>query len=232
MCSEEKQENIQLPWQPHGRDLREVSPVALAFVGDGVYEVLVRQRLVTRTRLAPGRLHGLAVKFVSAAGQSRALEAILPLLTEEEYDGIVKLADFLKSLENGSHFIVKRTELRQIMCHDLTHLRAVDTVSRNFDLVCIKLARVTPCPWGMGIYTANEQKERVIAPAHPFPDPVRTVRCLLGGTAHSKSGNLIELVHRFRSRMVFSGTPDTVTHLRHVLVDSLRTWESVLMVLI
>lgn len=84
MCSEEKQENIQLPWQPHHRDLREVSPVALAFVGDGVYEVLVRQRLVTRTRLAPGRLHGLAVKFVSAAGQSRALEAILPLLTEEE----------------------------------------------------------------------------------------------------------------------------------------------------
>ena len=84
MCSEEKQENIRLPWQPHHRDLREVSPVALAFVGDGVYEVLVRQRLVTRTRLAPGRLHGLAVKFVSAAGQSRALEAILPLLTEEE----------------------------------------------------------------------------------------------------------------------------------------------------
>ena len=53
-------------------------------MGDGVYEVLVRQRLVTRTRLAPGRLHGLAVKFVSAAGQSRALEAILPLLTVEE----------------------------------------------------------------------------------------------------------------------------------------------------
>lgn len=84
MCSDVKRESIQLPWEPHDRDLREVSPVALAFVGDGVYEVLVRQRLVTRTRLAPGRLHSLAVKFVSAAGQSRALEAILPLLSEEE----------------------------------------------------------------------------------------------------------------------------------------------------
>ena len=154
------------------------------------------------------------------------------LLTEEEYDGIVKLADFLKSLENGSHFIVKRTELGQIMCHDLTHLRAVDTVPRDFDLVCIKLARVTPCPWGMGIYTANEQKERVIAPAHPFPDPVRTVRCLLGGTAHSKSGNLIELVHRFRTRMVFSGPSHTVSDLRHILVYGPGTRESVLVVLV
>lgn len=68
----------------HHRDVRELSPVALAFVGDGVYEVLVRQRLVTETRLPPAKLHGRAVRFVSAAGQSRILEFLFPMLTEEE----------------------------------------------------------------------------------------------------------------------------------------------------
>ena len=49
-------------------DIHEQSPIALAFVGDGVFEVLVRARLVERTRLVPNRLHAAAVKFVSAKG--------------------------------------------------------------------------------------------------------------------------------------------------------------------
>ena len=67
-------------------DIREHSPLALAFVGDGVYELLVRSREVERTRLQPGRLHGGAVKFVSAKGQFEALQFLEPLLTEEERD--------------------------------------------------------------------------------------------------------------------------------------------------
>ena len=65
-------------------DIRELSPLSLAFVGDGVYEVLVRQRLVERTRLLPGRLHGETVKFVSAKGQVKAVALIEDALTEEE----------------------------------------------------------------------------------------------------------------------------------------------------
>ena len=67
-------------------DIREHSPLALAFVGDGVYELLVRSREVERTRLQPGRLHSGAVKFVSAKGQFEALQFLEPLLTEEERD--------------------------------------------------------------------------------------------------------------------------------------------------
>lgn len=65
-------------------DIRELSPLALAFVGDGVYELLVRSRLVRTSRLAPGRLHAAAVEYVSAKGQFAALAAIAPLLTEAE----------------------------------------------------------------------------------------------------------------------------------------------------
>ena len=64
--------------------MRQYSPLALAYLGDGVYELLVRDRLIRRKNCPNGTLHREALHFVSAAGQSDGLEAILPLLTEEE----------------------------------------------------------------------------------------------------------------------------------------------------
>ena len=65
-------------------DIREQSPLSLAFVGDAVLELLVRQRLVETTRLLPGRLHTVATRYVSARAQSRELAILEPVLTEEE----------------------------------------------------------------------------------------------------------------------------------------------------
>ncbi len=67
-------------------DIKEQSPLSLAFVGDGVLELLVRQRAVETTRLSPGKLHSLAVKFVSAKGQFIGLSEIYDKLTEKEQD--------------------------------------------------------------------------------------------------------------------------------------------------
>ena len=49
-------------------DPRELSPLALAFVGDSVLELLVRQRLVEHHRLSAGKLNAEKVKYVSARG--------------------------------------------------------------------------------------------------------------------------------------------------------------------
>lgn len=65
-------------------DIHEMSPVALAFVGDAVLELLVRARLVGSTRLQPNRLHTVATHYVSARAQCRELEILEPLLTEAE----------------------------------------------------------------------------------------------------------------------------------------------------
>ena len=65
-------------------DIKEMSPLALAFVGDAVLELLVRSRLVGTTRLQPGRLHSVATQYVSARAQFRELVALEPLLTEQE----------------------------------------------------------------------------------------------------------------------------------------------------
>lgn len=65
-------------------DIHEMSPLALAFVGDAVLELLVRSKLVGTTRLQPNRLHTVATHYVSAHAQSRELEILEPLLTEAE----------------------------------------------------------------------------------------------------------------------------------------------------
>ena len=65
-------------------DARQYSPLTLAYLGDGVYELLVRETLVLRHNCPNGTLHRQALQFVSAKGQSDGLEAILPLLTAEE----------------------------------------------------------------------------------------------------------------------------------------------------
>jgi ribonuclease-3 family protein len=66
-------------------DVRELSPLALAFMGDSVLELLVRQRLVEHHRLSAGRLNAEKVKYVSARAQFREEQLLEPLFTEEEY---------------------------------------------------------------------------------------------------------------------------------------------------
>ena len=65
-------------------DIREQSPLAMAFVGDAVYSLLIREHLVTDKRHPINKLNKMSVNYVSAKGQFMALELITPLLTEEE----------------------------------------------------------------------------------------------------------------------------------------------------
>ena len=66
-------------------DIREMNPLILAFMGDGVLELLVRQHLVERSRLLPGKLHAEAVRYVSARSQFLEMKLLEPMLTEEEH---------------------------------------------------------------------------------------------------------------------------------------------------
>ena len=66
-------------------DLHRISPVSLAFLGDGVYELLVREEIIRRFVTLPARkLHSFTVKMVCAKAQAKAFLILEPLLTEEE----------------------------------------------------------------------------------------------------------------------------------------------------
>lgn len=69
---------------PKEVDVHTLSPLALAFVGDGVYSLLVRERLLTMANRPVNDLHHLAVNAVRAEAQSAAMERLLPRLTPEE----------------------------------------------------------------------------------------------------------------------------------------------------
>ncbi|MFC5987908.1 Mini-ribonuclease 3 [Marinicrinis lubricantis] len=61
-------------------------PLVLAYIGDGVYEVFVRQHLLSRKNHKPHHLQKEAVKYVSAKAQAKALEKLMPSLTEPEQE--------------------------------------------------------------------------------------------------------------------------------------------------
>ena len=63
-----------------------LSPLTLAFIGDTVFDLLVRGNLVMQANRPVGKLHPLAAKRVCAAAQARAAQVIGPVLTEHEAD--------------------------------------------------------------------------------------------------------------------------------------------------
>ena len=62
----------------------QINPITLAFLGDAVYSLYVRQKLVVSGTGKAADFQRAASKIVSAKGQSAFLERVLPVLTEEE----------------------------------------------------------------------------------------------------------------------------------------------------
>lgn len=65
-------------------DIRAISSIGLAHIGDGVYELLVRTYLCAHGKATGKGLHRATVQLVCAPEQARRAQRILPLLTEEE----------------------------------------------------------------------------------------------------------------------------------------------------
>ena len=66
------------------RDLRTYSPLTLAYIGDGVYELVIRTILVKKGNCPVNHLHKKASSLVKAGAQSKMMELLEPDLTEEE----------------------------------------------------------------------------------------------------------------------------------------------------
>ena len=67
-------------------DVKAISSLGLAHLGDGVFELMVRSWLCLRGKATSKGLHRATVKYVAAPAQAAAAERILPVLTQEEGD--------------------------------------------------------------------------------------------------------------------------------------------------
>ena len=71
---------------PASKSIKLLPPLVLAYIGDAVFEVAVRQYLISQPKLKPHHLHVQATRFVSAKAQAKILSLIESHFTDEERD--------------------------------------------------------------------------------------------------------------------------------------------------
>ena len=65
-------------------DIKTISTAALAYLGDSVIELQVREHLVSLGFSSSAHLNSAALEYVKASAQAEAVKRIIPLLDEEE----------------------------------------------------------------------------------------------------------------------------------------------------
>ena len=86
-----------------------MSPLTWAYVGDCVYELYIRTKLINETNLKPHKLHIESIKYVKAKAQAEMLQKIQDILTDEEKD-IVRRG---RNAEN--HHLPKNSNVQEYM---------------------------------------------------------------------------------------------------------------------
>ncbi len=89
--------------------VNELSPLTWAYIGDAVYELYIREKLVNSTKLKPHNLHLESIKYVKAGAQAKILKELEPNLTDEEKE-IVRRARNTKN-----HHLPKNAEVNEYM---------------------------------------------------------------------------------------------------------------------
>lgn len=98
-------------------DAGQLSPLTLAFIGDTVFDLFVREKLVCDANRPVKKLHNCASKLVNAGAQAKIAEAIFDRFTEQE------AAVFKRGRNAHTNHIAKNASNRDY--HYATGLEAV-----------------------------------------------------------------------------------------------------------
>lgn len=66
------------------QEIKLLSPLGLAYIGDGIYELMVRTHMMLKGNMPVQRLHKLTVSYVCASAQAKAFDLLMPILNEDE----------------------------------------------------------------------------------------------------------------------------------------------------
>lgn len=77
-------EQIKQAFDCKEQDVRAYSPLTLAYIGDGIYDLVIRSVIVERANRSANDLHKKATRYVKAEAQAKMILALLEELTEEE----------------------------------------------------------------------------------------------------------------------------------------------------
>jgi len=65
-------------------DIKSYSPLALAYIGDSIFDLIIRTIVVGKGNTKASQLHKRTSQVVKASAQSQMVEKLLPLMTQEE----------------------------------------------------------------------------------------------------------------------------------------------------
>ncbi|MBR6281313.1 MAG: ribonuclease III [Lachnospiraceae bacterium] len=68
------------------KDIRTYSPLTLAYIGDGVFDLIIRSVVVGKGNTSPNKLHQFTSQIVKATTQSAMIDSLEDILSEEEMD--------------------------------------------------------------------------------------------------------------------------------------------------
>ena len=117
-------------------DIRTYSPLTLAYIGDAVYDLVIRSVIVSRANKPPAKLHKTVIRYVNAKTQAKMIEVLEDELSEEE------IAVYHRGRNAKSYTTAKNASVADY--RKATGLEALfgylylnDGMDRLLDLVCL-----------------------------------------------------------------------------------------------
>lgn len=128
-------------------DIKTYSPLTFAYIGDDVFDLVIRTIVVNKGNTSPNKLHNMVIRYVSAKAQAKMYDAINPLLNDEEQDVLRRGRNskpHTKAKNASSADYMKATAIETL----IGYLYLRDDMERIFELIKI------------GINTIEEENER------------------------------------------------------------------------
>ena len=126
-------------------DIRTYSPLVLAYIGDGIYELIVRTILVERGNRQANTLHKRASNYVKASAQAAMINAVQEELTEEERQ-IFKRGRNAKTVSMAKHATMHDYRYATGFEALMGYLYLTDQMKRMIDLVKMGMERTGELP--------------------------------------------------------------------------------------
>lgn len=124
-----------------GQDIRSYSPLVLAYIGDGIYELIIRSMVVGKGNAHVNSLHKQASRLVKAQTQSELAGVLMQELTEEEL-AVYKRGRNAKSFTTAKNATV--AEYRRATGFEalMGYLYLEDQTERMMELILEGLAKI------------------------------------------------------------------------------------------
>ena len=122
-------------------DIKTYSPLTFAYIGDDVFDLVIRTIVVNKGNTSPNKLHNTVIHYVSAKAQAKMYDAINPLLKDEEQDVLRRGRNskpHTKAKNASSADYMKATALETL----IGYLYLRDDMERIFELIKIGINKI------------------------------------------------------------------------------------------